>query len=388
MISDGGSWRLFGVTPCLVRRRCVSSSGHGSMEASAESPIPLDAPAGFRLFIPSGNVAAGQNVVTRAPEPPSLAEDDASLVARAAWLHHVGRLTQSEVATRLNVHNVKAHRLIARAGREGMVRVFVDGEIARCVQLEQQLCRVYGLGFCEVAPNVDSEPLPLRALGALGARYLRLVCEGGADPVIGLGNGRTLAACIENLPRLDVGPIKFVSLLGGFSRRFAANPFDVINRIAERTGAEAYVLPMPFALNSAEDRAVLMAQRGVGEVVALARSATLRFTGIGLVDGSAASLGLSGMIEAEEFDEVARAGGRGEILGHFFDEAGRWVETELSARIAALSHDDLKTGKLVAVAGGSAKPNAIRAVLSSGLLHGLLTDERTADALLGPKVKA
>ena len=318
-------------------------------------------------------------------ETAPLTEDDLSLAARAAWLHHVGRLTQSEVATRLNIPNVKAHRLIARAGREGMVRVFIDGEIANCVQLEQQLCRAYGLGFCEVAPNVDDEPLPLRSLGVLGARTLRLACEKGSDPVIGLGYGRTLAACVAQLPRIDASKVRFVSLLGGFTRRFAANPFDVINRIVERTGAEAYVLPVPFCLNSAEDRAVLMAQRGIDEVFALARSATLRFAGIGIVDGQAASLATSGMIEPHEFDEVAKSGGRGEILGHFFDARGQRVETEISGRITSLPYEELKGGKLVAVAGGTAKPDAIRAVLSSGLLHGLLTDERTAAALLGPK---
>lgn len=323
--------------------------------------------------------------MTRAAEPTLLSEDDSSLAARAAWLHHVGRLTQSEVATRLNVPSVKAHRLIARAGREGMVRVFIDGEIAHCVRLEQQLCRAYGLSFCEVAPNVDDEPLPLRSLGVLGARYLRLVCEKGLDPVIGLGHGRTLAACVQQLPRLELKRVRFVSLLGGFTRLFAANPFDVINRIVERTGAEAYVLPVPFCLNSAEDRTVLMAQRGIDEVFALARSATLRFVGIGIVDGHVASLATSGMIEPHEFDDVASAGGCGEVLGHFFDAQGRRVETELSGRLASLSYDDLKAGKLVAVAGGTAKPEAIRAVLSSGLLHGLLTDERTASALLGPK---
>ncbi len=322
--------------------------------------------------------------MNRASDQTLSAEDDASLAVRAAWLHHVGRLTQSEVATRLNVPNVKAHRLIARAGREGMVRVFVDGEIGHCMRLEQRLCRAYGLAFCEVAPDLDDAPLPLRALGAIGARFLRLACEKGADPIIGLGNGRTLAACVEQLPRVNVGRTRFVSLLGGFSRRFAANPFDVINRIAERTGAESYVMPIPFALNSADDRAVLMAQRGVEEVFALARDATLRFTGIGIVDGHAASLATSGMVEPSEFEEVARAGGRGEILGHFFDAGGRRVETELSTRIATLDHADIRRGKLVAVAGGTAKPDAIRAVLSSGLLHGLLTDERTAGALLGP----
>ncbi len=323
--------------------------------------------------------------MTQRAEPNTLAEGESSLAARAAWLHHVGRLTQSEVATRLNVPNVKAHRLIARAGREGMVRVFVEGEIAHCVQLEQQLCRAYGLGFCEVAPDLDDEPLPLRSLGVLGARYLRLACEKGEDPVIGLGHGRTLAACVDYLPRIDVGRLRFVSLLGGFTRRFAANPFDVINRIAERTGAEAYVLPVPFCLNTAEDRAVLMAQRGIDEVFALARSSTLRFAGIGIVDGNGASLATSGMIEPHEFDEVARAGGRGELLGHFFDPRGRRVETELSGRLASLDYGDLKSGKLVAVAGGRSKPEAIRAVLASGLLHGLLTDERTAAAVLGPQ---
>lgn len=318
-------------------------------------------------------------------ETGSLTEDDSSLAVRAAWLHHVGRLTQSEVATRLNVPTVKAHRLIARAGREGMVQVFIDGKIAHCVRLEQQLCRAYGLGFCEVAPNVDDEPLPLRSLGVLGARTLRLACEKGSDPVIGLGYGRTLAACVAQLPRIDASKVRFVSLLGGFTRRFAANPFDVINRIVERTGAEAYVLPVPFCLNSADDRRVLMAQRGIDGVFALARSATLKFAGIGTVDGQAASLATSGMIEPHEFDEVARSGGRGEILGHFFDARGERVETEISGRITSLPYEDLRSGKLVAVAGGAAKPEAIRAVLSSGLLHGLLTDERTAGALLGPK---
>ena len=93
------------------------------------------------------------------PNPP--VEDESSLAARAAWLHHIGRLTQNEVAARLDLPKGKAHRLIARAGREGMVRVFVDGAIARCMQLEQRLCRAYGLSFCEIAPEVARASKPM-----------------------------------------------------------------------------------------------------------------------------------------------------------------------------------------------------------------------------------
>ncbi len=313
---------------------------------------------------------------------PALNEDDASLATRAAWLHLIGGLTQGEVATRLNVGNVKAHRLIARANREGLVQVFIDGDVAACLQLEERIRLTYGLGFCDVAPDLEEGVLPLRALGALGARFLRSAFEKAEDSIIGLGHGRTLAACVNHLPRAKVEGVQFVSLLGGFTRKFAANPFDVMHRIAERTGAEAYVMPLPFFLNSAEDRAILMAQKGIEGVFALARRATLRFVGIGTVDGGDASLAFSGMLERHELDATRQAGGCGEVLGHFFDAEGRRIETELTARMASLSFDDLGRQKMVAVAGGSAKPAAIRAVLRSGLLHGLITDERTARDLV------
>ena len=77
---------------------------------------------------------------------------------------------------------------------------------------------------------------------------------------------------------------KFVSLLGGLTRRFAASPFDVIHRLAERTSAEAYVMPVPFFANSEKDRQVLEAQYGVSDVIAMAREAELYIAGIGAVD--------------------------------------------------------------------------------------------------------
>ena len=41
--------------------------------------------------------------------------------------------------------------------------------------------------------------------------------------------------------------------------------------------------------------------------------------------------------------------------------------------------------KIVAVAGGTSKTQAIRAILGSGLLHGLITDEATARRLVNAK---
>lgn len=316
-----------------------------------------------------------------APRPDP--DQDFSLAVRAAWLHYVGGLTQSEVARRLQVPSVKAHRLIARAVAEGVVRVSIDGTAAECAALEAALCTRFGLTTCEIAPDLGEEGLPLRALGQAGADYLRRAIESGAHEVIGLSHGRTLLAAIHQLPRLEAPALRFVSLLGGLTRSYAANPQDVMYRIAEKCGAQAHVMPVPFYANSVEDRAVLMSQPGVGDLFDLAAQATLKFVGIGTLERDA-QLVTSGMIEAQELDAIRAEGGVAEMLGHFFDEKGHVLTTSLTRRTLGATLDQPRQSRIVAIAGGVTKAPAIRAVLESARVMGLITDEATARALLLP----
>lgn len=309
-------------------------------------------------------------------------DPEESLAIRAAWLHYAGGLTQAAVAKRLGLPSVKAHRLIARAVADGVVKVSIDGEIVECAILEDRLCRRFGLEFCEVAPDLGEEGLPLRALGIAGAGFLRREIERGEDPVIGLGHGRTLAAAVHQMPRLEANGVRFVSLLGGLTRNYAANPHDVMHRLAEKTGAQSYVMPVPFFANSAEDREVLLSQRGVSEIFEMSNHATLKFVGIGSADAGA-QLVATGMIEPREIAEITAIGGIGEMLGHFFDAKGRVLETTLTARTLAVDLDGPASSRIVAIAGGDSKVAAIRAVLTSARLKGLITDEVTARALIG-----
>jgi DNA-binding transcriptional regulator LsrR (DeoR family) len=310
-----------------------------------------------------------------------MTDADDTLAVRAAWLHYAGGLTQSEVARRLGVPSVKAHRLIARAVAEGVVKVTIDGDIVECVELEMQLSERFGLQYCEVAPDLGEDGLPLRALGHAGAGFLKREIERGDNAVIGLGHGRTLSAAVQYMPRVNAKNLRFVSLLGGLTRNYGANPYDVMHRIAEKTGTQAYVMPVPFFANTGEDREVLKAQRAVKEVFELANNADLKLVGIGNVD-SDAQLVSSGMVEPGEITDIAAAGGVGEILGHFFDQDGRILDTELSARMLSASFPKTRSERLVALAGGHNKADAIRAILNSRRLFGLITDERTAKALL------
>lgn len=313
-------------------------------------------------------------------QPVGQQEWESSLAIRAAWLHYAGGLTQAEVAGRLGVSSTKAHRLIAAANQSGAVKVTIEGDVVECALLEARLAETYGLATCEVVPDLGESGLPFRALGAGGAVFLQRAFARLSGGVIGLGNGRTLSAAVAALPRGPAKGVRFVSLLGGLTRTFAANPHDVMHRLAEKTGATAYVMPVPFFANSTEDRDVLLAQRGVGDVRDLAGGADLMLAGVGTAETDA-QLVTAGVIGAEEMSEVRAAGGVGELLGHFFDDGGRPVETALSARTVSPDLVVLRQRRVVALAGGEAKAAALRAVLRSGCLSGLVTDERTARAL-------
>ncbi|MFC0201496.1 sugar-binding transcriptional regulator [Paracoccus rhizosphaerae] len=312
----------------------------------------------------------------RRPEDP-----EHSLAIRAAWLHYAGGMTQAAVAKRLGLPGVKAHRLIARAVADGVVKVTIDGEIVECAMLEDQLCARYGLDRCEVAPDLGEDGIPMRALGLAGAAFLRREIERGEHPIIGLGHGRTLAAAVHQLPRFEARGVRFVSVLGGLTRNYAANPHDVMHSLAEKTGAQAFVLPVPFFANSEADRAILLAQPGVRDIFDLSASATLKLVGMGTADAGA-QLVASGMIERREIDEINSAGGVGEMMGHFFDAQGKMLETTLSTRTLSVDLTRTRRQQIVVIAGGPEKQSAIRAVLNSGLLSGLITDEVTARALV------
>lgn len=313
-------------------------------------------------------------------------DPEKSLSIRAVWLAYVGGKTQEQIAERLGVSRIKVQRLIASAMQDGLVKFFVEGVPAECISLEERLMQGYGLARCTVVPVVEDEPDdsvgPIAALGVAAARHLTRVLESGEVNTIGVGHGRTLAAMVERLPATPRPDTRFVSLLGSLTRRSAANPYDLIARLAERTGSECYFMPVPFLANSKADARVLHAQYGVQFVLELVRQCQLCVVGVGEL-GAHTQLLRNQSITERELTSLQRAGAVGEIAGCFVAANGKPVDCEMNERAVGVSLDDLRGRDVLAVAGGRNKAEAIRAVLLTGLITELIVDE-TAALLIAP----
>jgi DNA-binding transcriptional regulator LsrR (DeoR family) len=81
-----------------------------------------------------------------------------------------------------------------------------------------------------------------------------------------------------------------VSLVGTMTRDGRASPYDVVMRLADRTGARCYPLPTPVVTDPAEQCELLQGQRPYRMVRALAEQAKAAFLGIGTLDAKAPML--------------------------------------------------------------------------------------------------
>ena len=310
---------------------------------------------------------------------------DDSLSLRAAWLAYVGGYTQEEIAERLGVSRVKAHRLITAAMQSGRVKVFVEGQPAKCLALEDGLMQQYGLKTCVVVPELGSpggsDKQLFAALGSAGANYLYRRLEQSAPITVGIGHGRTLAAVVDHLPQVSNGGHQFVSLIGSLTRKSSAHHFDVISKLIDRTGGECYYLPVPFVADSVEDADVLRNQRSVQTVLGIGRQCKLAIVGIGSLD-DAAQLQYTGMLLPSELQYLQKSGAVSEVLGHFLDKTGKLVDVDLNRRTLGMRLTELKNCQVIAIAGGDQKVAAIKAALKSGSLSGLIVDESTARKLI------
>jgi len=314
-------------------------------------------------------------------------ETETDLAVRAAWLSYVGGYTQEQIAQRLGVSRVKVHRLSALAQDLGFVKVTIEHELVNTVALEDQLIETFGLKNCILVPSMDDalngQGGTVAALGAAGARFLGRYLDREPATTIGIGWGKTLSAAAESLLRRPRPSNRFVSVLGSLTRHAAANPYDVIHQLTHKTGAEGFIMPVPFIADAVSDRTLLLGQKSVGKIMALAEEADLYMLGIGSCGPDASSFE-SGQVTRSEMDALCAAGAVGDLLGRFFDKKGEMVDCEFNDRILGLEPEALRGRQVTAIAGGKGKHAAIMGALKMGLITTLITDEGTAEGLIEP----
>jgi DNA-binding transcriptional regulator LsrR (DeoR family) len=311
------------------------------------------------------------------------------MAIRAAWMSFVGGATQGEIATRLGISNAKVHRLIAHAQRTGLVRFQIAGRPADCLEIEAALITEWGLSSCLIAPDIGAggdltEDSDIRAIAALAGPHLANLVSGTGISQLGVGMGRTLKATVEQMPRVQRPDLRIVSISGSLTRKLSANPFDVVQQLAERTGGEGFYLPVPYLAESATERDMFLGQRSVQALLERARASDLFVIGIGSVEDDG-HLIRRDLISRDEQRDLIASGAVCDLMGRFIGRDGRLVGAKLGEKAVGLPFEAVRGARVVALSGGLGKLEATRAALRAGLITDLIVDESLGRALVSAK---
>jgi DNA-binding transcriptional regulator LsrR (DeoR family) len=116
------------------------------------------------------------------------------------------------------------------------------------------------------------------------------------------------------------------------------------------------------------------------------RRMTMALVGIGAMQPSVMIANSGNAFSNEELQDLAKRGAVGDISLQFFDRNGAPVHGPHDDRVIAVTLEELKkTPRVIGVAGGERKVEAIRACLKGGYINVLVTDKFTAEKLLKPE---
>jgi DNA-binding transcriptional regulator LsrR (DeoR family) len=304
--------------------------------------------------------------------------DDA---ARAGWLYFIAGHTQDEIASVLQVSRASAQRLVSLCLAERLITFRLEHPIAACMELASRLKERFNLSHCEVVPADPAAPLATAGIAERCANILETTLRSETPVIVALGTGRAVRAAVERVSPIDRPNHQIVSLVGNISADGSASFFDTVGRLADRTGARHYPMPLPFLMSSEGERNRMVRIEPIVKVKAVAAKADLRLIGIGQMDQKA-QVHVDGFITREELFEMMRLGAVGEITGWAYDVKGRLIKGGTNRRLTSIPPQVPAESSTIAAAVGQAKVPAIKAALAGRLVNGLITDETTARAVL------
>jgi DNA-binding transcriptional regulator LsrR (DeoR family) len=312
--------------------------------------------------------------------------DELRLLTKVARLYHCQGLRQTEIVSRLKLSQSTISRLLKRAENEGIVRITVSVPSGTHPELEEALLATFGLQDVIVVDSEHDDDRLVRDLGAAAAFFLETNVKAGS--VIGISSWSTaLLAMVDAMrpaPRATESTV--VQILGGLGNPGSeTHATHLTRRLANLLGGKAVLLPAPGVLGSPAARDVLLKDCYVQEALEVTGRLNLALVGIGSHEPERMAAMNGSIFSPRELKMLSAAGAVGDICLRFFDARGQALHTTLDERVIGMALEDLrKVERVVGVAGGLSKRAAILGALRGGWVNVLITDRRTAEALLEP----
>lgn len=306
------------------------------------------------------------------------------LIARIAQMYHIEGKRQAEIAAAMHMSQATVSRMLKRAEDEGIVRTSVIPPPGTFAELETALRDRYALTEAIVIDcSEDRDGAIMARIGEAAAHFLEVTLQ--PDEIVGVSSwSQTILRMVDNIhPLKNAKARNIVQILGGMGdASVQTHATQLTARLAKLTGGEPRLLLVQGITSSREAKLVMLADPVVRGTMDLFGRLTLAIVGIGAVEPSELLARSGNVFSPQELAMLHEAGAVGEISFRFYDKNGQPVETPLNDRVIGITLEELRrTARVMALAGGASKTEAIAGALRLGIIDVLVTDKFTAARL-------
>lgn len=310
-------------------------------------------------------------------------QDRASLLADVAEMYYLEQKNQAEIAKAVGVTRSMISRMLTEARESGIVDIRIQRPLQADPELESLLKETFGLKdvFVVITSHRNGERLT-RTLGNAGARMLARYLA--PQKVLGLAWGTTISATVDAFEVPEPMPVKVVQLVGAMgARNMEYDGHDLVSRITEKLGGEAYYLNAPYLCQNPEMAKALLKTKSIRETISIGKKTDVALLGIGTTSLEHSSFYLAGYVTRRELDDLRKSGAIGDVCGLHFDINGLPACDEFCERLVSIRRQDLLAIPVrLGVAGGEGKADAILGALRSNYVNVLVIDSKAARKVL------
>ena len=306
--------------------------------------------------------------------------DNTKFILKVCELFYLKGMSQKEISAHLGISRPQVSRIIAVANEKKLVSIHLNYENVQENALQNQLYDKYGIETLVFDTEDTKGNQQYRLLAEKSADYLSIEIKDGYS--VGVMAGRTIRYLADVIPLSRHHGLKFVPLCGENSINGTEWYSNVIaQRMASRSNGKYCFFTAPHVLKNAEAKAILMEEPNIKEMFNMISHCDVCLVGIGGAVAESTGIRASQLTD-EDISSLSSMNAKANICSTYLDEDGRVVDTELSDRILGASILDIQKSKVIALACGDEKVDAIKAVLKSRLIDVLVTSIDTAQKLL------
>lgn len=311
-------------------------------------------------------------------------DEKTHLMIKISHMYYKSGLTQETISRKLRLSRPTVSRLLQEAIDQGIVTITITPESGSNSQIERELETRYNLIEAVVVDtsDPDSREVIARDLGTAAAVFFNRIVRD--DDTIGLTWGLTLSAMVDQLSNEKKHNLTIVQLIGGLGEPDSeTHATDLVRRFAIATGASLRLLPAPGIVRTVETARLLRSEPYIAQALEMMCKVDLAFAGIGAPTEHSLLMREEKIIRWQEIDRLTEMGAVGEIGLQFYDVHGNLVHSDLDERVIGISLESMRNlGRMVGVAGGNDKFEAILGAVRGSFINTLITDTYTAQKLL------